>query len=60
MRGLYGLKSEIKKYIARFEGERIYQIARPLDTSVTTEMPYGICDVTIALRFSLENEGLTL
>lgn len=60
MRGLYGSKAEIKKYINRHPGDRINEIMKPLNTSVVMDMPYAICDVTIPLRFSLESNGLVL
>ncbi len=59
MRGLYGLKSEILKYIARYEAN-IDDIARPLDCSVTVDMPYAVCDVTISLRFMQDENGLVI
>lgn len=60
MRGLYGLKSEVLRFIARYEGERIHDITRPLDSSVSIDVPYGICDVTLTLRFMLEENGLVI
>ncbi|CDW77329.1 UNKNOWN [Stylonychia lemnae] len=61
MRALYGQKSEIKKFIDRFQGgDRLNQITSPYESSFVSEMPYGISDVTIPIRFSLEPNGLTL
>jgi hypothetical protein len=33
---------------------------RDLNQTVAVEMPYGICDVTIPIRFSLDDEGLRI
>eukprot|EP00347_Sterkiella_histriomuscorum_P020714 403336759 len=59
MRALYGQKSEIKKYIARFADRNlINDILKPINAEISSEMPYGICDVTIPIRFGLEGKGV--
>lgn len=53
LRALYGLKSEIKKYLKRFEGD-MARILRKDSDSVASNDPYCVADVTIAVRFAMD------
>ena len=53
LRALYGSKSQIKKYLKRFEGS-MHRIERKEQDSIASNDPYCVADVTIALRFAMD------
>lgn len=61
MRALYGDKNKISNYIKRYqEGDRLEELMRPLNNSVRIEEQISICDVTITMRFLLEDQGICI
>ena len=52
-RALYGSQSKIKEYINKFK-DNIESINRTYQDSISMDMPFGIADVTIPIRFCLE------
>lgn len=55
-RALYGQKSEIKRYIARFQDNRanLVNLYRKRTQSVEPNEPFCVADVTIACQFGLD------